>query len=414
MERRTVFVVGLLCLTNLLSYLDRTALSILLPPIRSEFALSDTQLGVLTGIAFAAFYAVAGIPIAYLADRWSRTSIVSISVTAWSIATMLTGAATSFFTLFLARMGTAVGEAGALPPSHSLFSDLFPPEKRAGVLAIHSAFGPIGTFLGLAAGGWLAVEVGWRWTFIVFGLPGIMVALLVYVFVKEPIRGASDHDQTADSPVKFLTVLKILSGKLSYVYVMFALAIGTFVVTGLVQWLPSYFVRSFALTTIEVGRYYGLAFGGGSFLGMVMGAGLANILTKRDLRWTMWIPCISYLLVFPLYLGVLLSDSFLLAIWLVAIAATIAGLGYGPVWAAIQNVVPSSMRATATAIALFGANLIGGGLGPLMVGILSDVSQYGSDTERLRFGLMVATSLTPIPIVFFWLSAKHFHRDLVG
>lgn len=408
----TKVVVALLCLTNLLSYMDRTALSILLPPIQLEFALTDTQLGVLTGLAFAAFYAVAGIPIAYLADRYSRVSIVSVSVAAWSIATALTGAAGSFLQLFLARMATAIGEAGALPPSHSLFSDMFPAERRAGVLALHSAFGPVGTLLGLVLGGWLAVLVGWRWTFVLLGAPGLLLALAVFLVVKEPFRGRFDKVSGSQEPVGLYRTIRQLASKRSYVCLLIAFAIGSFVIAGLAQWLPSYFVRRFSLTLAEVGSYYGMAFGFGSFIGMVCGAGVANVLTKRDLRWTMWIACVSYTAVFPLYLVVLWWDHFVGAIIVVFVASSIAGLGYGPAWAAIQNVSPPHMRATAAAISLFGASFVGTGLGPLVVGVLSDLAPMGNPADSLRYGLTVAVCFTPLPIYFFWLASKYFERDI--
>ncbi len=408
----TQVVVALLCLTNLLSYLDRTALSILLPPIQAEFMLSDTQLGVLTGLAFAAFYAIAGIPIAHLADRYSRVSIISMSVAAWSVATALTGAAGSFLQLFLARMSTAIGEAGALPPSHSLFSDMFPAERRAGVLALHSAFGPVGILLGLVLGGWLAVQVGWRWTFVLLGAPGLLLALVVFLVVKEPVRGRFDKSIVSIRPVGFYQTIRQLASKRSYVCLLIAFAIGSFVIAGLSQWLPSYFVRRFALTLAEVGSYYGIAFGCGSFLGMVCGAAIANRLTKRDLRWTMWLACVSYTIVFPLYLVVLWWDHFIGVIVVIFFASGVAGLGYGPAWAAIQNVSPAHMRATATAIALFGGSFLGAGLGPLAVGVLSDLAPMQTSAESLRVGLTAAVCFTPLPIYFFWLASRYFERDL--
>ena len=408
---RIKVAVGLLCITNLLSYVDRTALLVLLPPIRAEFGLSDTELGVLTGIAFAAFYAIAGIPIASLADRYSRVSIISISVTAWSIATALTGAAHHFVHLFLARMGTAIGEAGALPPTHSLFSDLFPAEKRSGVLALHSAFGPIGTLLGLSLGGWLAIEFGWRWTFVILGAPGILVAVVVYLCVAEPKRGMLDPHTPEGGSVSLPRAIRYLFSKQSFTYLALAFAVGSLIISGLSQWLPSYFVRTFDLTLSEVGTMYGLAFGFGSFAGMVIGAIVANRLTEKDLRWSMWIACISYCVVLPLYLVVLWWTQLSGVLITIALASIVGGLGYGPAWAAIQNIAPVRMRATATAVSLFGASLVGGGLGPLLVGIVSDLLYTGDGALSLRYGLLSVVSVTPLAAILFWSSAHYFPRD---
>ena len=408
---RTNLTVGLLCLTNLLSYADRTALSVLLPPIRTEFGLTDTELGVLTGIAFAAFYAIAGIPIASLADRYSRVSIVSISVAVWSLATAATGAASNFVQLFVSRMGTAIGEAGALPPSHSLMSDLFPANRRSGVLALHSAFGPIGTLLGLSLGGWLASEVGWRWTFVILGAPGVLLALLVYLCVSEPTRGEQDSDESAIGRVPLRKAIKFLFSRPSFTFLALAFAIGSLIISGLAQWLPTYFVRSFDLSLAEVGTRYGLAFGSGSFAGMVAGAAVANRLTARDLRWSMWIASVSYCVVLPLYLAALWLDEFSGVLVVIALASVLGGLGYGPAWAAIQNIAPVNMRATATAISLFGASLIGGGLGPLLVGVISDVLYSGDGAASLRYGLAIVVCVTPVAALLFWLSARYFPGD---
>ena len=403
----TAVTVALLCLTNLLSSIDRTLLSILLPPIREELALSDTQLGLLTGIAFAAFYAVAGIPVARLADRISRRAVIAASVAAWSAMTAVTGAASNFLQMFLARAGTAIGEAGAVPPAHSMISDLFPAERRAGVLALHSAAAPLGTLVGLAVGGWLATLVGWRMTFVAFGLPGLALAALVWRFAGEPSRGRFDAQSGTPGRMDFVATIQKLISNRAFLYLLVAFAIGTFVVTGLVQWLPSFFVRQFDASTAEVGLYYGLAFGGGSILGMVGGARFANRMITRDMRWSMWLACISYAVVFPLYLTMLWLPDLLGAIVLVALASVVAGIAYGPVWAAIQNLTPPQMRAMAAAVSLLAANLVGGGLGPLMVGVVSDLAPFSGEADRLRFGLAVAVCMTPIPIFFFWMSSRH-------
>ena len=308
-------------------------------------------------------------------------------------------------------MGTAIGEAGALPPTHSLFSDLFPAEKRSGVLALHSAFGPIGTLLGLSLGGWLAIEFGWRWTFLILGAPGILVAVLVYLYVSEPERGMLDPRTPEGGSVSLPRAIRYLFSKQSFTYLALAFAVGSLIISGLSQWLPSYFVRTFDLTLAEVGTMYGLAFGLGSFAGMVIGAIVANRLTEKDLRWSMWIACISYCVVLPLYLVVLWWTQLSGVLITIALASIVGGLGYGPAWAAIQNIAPVSMRATATAVSLFGASLVGGGLGPLLVGIVSDLLYTGDGALSLRYGLLSVVSVTPLAAILFWSSAHYFPRD---
>lgn len=389
----------ILFLVNLLAAVDRTAIAAVLPAIKRELVLSDTQLGLLTGIAFSAFYAVFGLPLAAWADRSNRRNILGLAVLFWSFATAATGMARGFVELAGARMLVAVGEAGGVPSAHSLLSDLTPVNRRPIVFAVHSAAAPLGALVGLAGVGVLAELLGWRASFFVLGLAGLPVLALVALWIPEPRRTSVMSAKAADA-----SWIVLMSNR-SFLWLLTGFAFGSFAMAGMLQWLPSYFGRTFQLSLGEAGALFGLAYGFGAVVGMMLGGILANRLMQREAMWALWIAALSYVLGGPLLIAALIVDALPLSLALFTLGMGIASAAYGPAFAMIQTIAAPQMRAKATAISLLVSNLIGAGLGPLAVGMLSDGL---SGDNSLRVALLWLSPALIVPALCYWRSAISF------
>jgi predicted MFS family arabinose efflux permease len=386
------YAIGLLVLINMVNYMDRMVLSVLLPDIKADLGLTDSQLGWLTGMAFAFFYATFGLPLARLADVWVRKHIISLALVGWSAMTMVSGAATSFTTLLLARVGVGIGESGCIPPSHSLIADLTQPEKRAGAMAWHTAGATMGIMAGLVVGGWLAGQVGWRWTFVIVGAPGILLALVMTLTFREPRRQTHGSTQDGTDQNGFGQTIGRLIRVASYRHLLMAFGTAVFASYGLMQWLPSYYMRTFDLSPGAVGILFGLVLGVGSTIGTIGGGYLANYLMKRDLRWGAWLPFIAVVSGVPFLFVTLLSNSLEIALSANLAQAIVAGVANGPIMALIQTVVRARERAVASALVMFAASLIGVGAGPVVVGYLSDGFTTSGAENPLRLALLVASA----------------------
>jgi MFS family permease len=395
------YVLLLLTVTYSLSVLDRFLLGILLPQIKAELQLSDSYLGLLSGIAFALFYATLGLPIARLADRYGRKYVIAASLALFSLMTMLCGSAVSFMTLFLARVGVGVGEAGTTPASLSVLSDLYEKQRRSTAMAIFSVGANVGLLIGFLVGGYVAVEYGWRQAFWIVGLPGIIVAIIIALTLKEPPRGYADglankdqeHNTIAGKPAGtgFLPTVKFLLSQKSYRRNVLGLSMMLFVGTGVIAWLPSFLARSHGMQADEVGLTLGLALGLAGPIGtIVLGGLVADRLSKRDLRWGGWVIGLGALLLIPAYLFVIYAPSGTLAVAAFFIPATLGVFYQGPTVAMTQAAAPVSMRATAGALMLLIGNLIGLGLGPLGIGMLSDWLEPRFGVDSLRYALLLA------------------------
>jgi len=409
------YVLGVLFLSSVLNFVDRTILSILLEPIKLELHLSDTQLGLLGGLAFALFYATLGIPIAALADRWSRVKVLSISIIVWSAMTAICGLAIGFVSLLLARIGVGVGEAGASPPAHSLISDYFPLEKRATAIAIYSLGIPVGAMFGNFIGGWGAEEFGWRATFMIVGVPGIVIAFLILSTLREPKRGMSDKVaivQDAPAPPVFET-LRFLWSKRSFRHLGIAAGLHAFVSYGYGVWTAPFLIRSHDMSLPEVGSWLGLISGIG-VIGTFSGGFLADRLSKwrNDQRWYMFVSGISTLVMVPFQFVVFLHGELWAVIGSMFAASIMGGMFLGPSFAISHAMVAPRMRAVASATLLFLINIIGMGLGPYVVGMLSDVltPAYGSDS--LRFALCIALTANIWSSAHYFMGARTLRGDL--
>lgn len=391
---------AILFLVNLLAAVDRTALAAVLPAIKRDLLLSDTQLGLLTGIAFSAFYALFGLPLAGWADRRNRRNLLCFAVLFWSLATAATGLVRGFVQLASARILVAVGEAGGVPAAHSLLSELTPVNRRPMVFAVHSAAAPLGALIGLAGVGILADLFDWRTSFFALGLAGLPVLGLVALWLPEPRQMAvTAPDSTQPSWLD-------LMGNRSFLWLLTGFAFGSFAMAGLLQWLPSYFGRTFALSLGEAGALFGLAYGTGAVTGMLLGGLFASHLMRRGTAWALWIAAWSYVLGGPLLVAALIVDSLPLSLALVTLGTGIASAAYGPAFAMIQTIAEPRMRAKATAISLLVSNLIGAGLGPLAVGMLSDA--HGG-ANSLRFALLGLSPALVAPALCYWRAAVAFN-----
>ncbi len=380
------YVLLILALTYGFSFMDRQIVSIVLEDLREEFLLSDTQLGLLSGLAFALFYATLGIPIARLADRYNRVNIVSIAVAVWSAMTAVCGLAANFWQLFLARVGVGVGEAGGGPPSHSIISDYFGPNERSFAISIYSMGPALGMMLGLMLGGYIAENYGWRMVFICAGIPGVALALLVKMTLREPERGGMDPESVkkdaAPRKETFMESSKALWSNVTYRRVNIGHMLAVFTAYGMTVWKPAFYLRQFDLSQTEVGFVVGLMAFVAGVPGVLLGGYVADKLSVRDHRWPAWLASIAVLVALPLYLIGLWSPDWRVATLCLGVGLFIYQLSHGPGLAIVQTVVEPYRRAQAAAYVFFLSNMLGLGLGPLLVGFISDSAsgQFGEQS----------------------------------
>lgn len=397
------YVLVFLTLIYALNFIDRQLIVILQESIKADLNLSDTQLGLLTGFAFAMFYVLAGIPIARIADRSNRRNVIAYSVGLWSLMTAVSGYANNFVQMLLARIGVGVGEAGCSPPAHSMISDMYPQQKRATALSFYSIGINIGIMLGFLMGGVLNQYFGWRMAFVVVGLPGILVALMFRFMVAEPIRGATEQAVSQQSNHSITDVLSLIVQHKYLIHLAIAAGLSGLAGYALSNWTAPYFVRFHAIPTAELGVW--LAFGAG-VLGSIGTFGwgfLADKLGRSDYRWYMWIPAIVILLPIPFLFGVVYSESSRQALIFGLFPALFTTCYLGAVLAVFHRAVEVNMRATASALFFLVLNLIGLGLGPVSVGALSDylLPTYGQ--ESLKYAMIIV-----IPIACVWASLHFF------
>lgn len=386
------------------SYMDRFVIAILQEPIRAEFNLSDTELGLMSGFAFAALYSLLGIPIAWLADRSNRRYIITAALTFWSAMTALCGVGQTFTHVILARIGVGVGEAGMLPPTHSLVGDYFPPNGRSTAFAVLTFGNSTGVALGMVGGGFIAAEFGWRIAFLAAGLPGLLMAFFVYRAIKEPRALWGYPTQSSmKSGGGFLKSSFQLLRKPTYFHIVIATTIYFFVVGGAILFIPSHMIRALNMPIEQVGLYFGLSTASAAAIGAIIGGRLADKLSKLDPRWMLRFPAIAMVVVFPLLCLFLFFDDYRIALVFFFVAWAILTMGYTPIFAAVQAVAGTTRRAIAVAFLFVSTTLIGNGLGPVFTGMLSDLlaPQYGADS--LRYSMMIVLTL------LLW-SAWHFWR----
>ena len=413
------YALVMLTLVYTFNFIDRQLLAILQESIKADLSLSDSQLGLLTGFAFAVFYVSAGIPIARWADRANRRNIVALSLTVWSGMTAISGFVQSYLHLLLARIGVGIGEAGGSPPSHSIISDIFPPKRRATAIGFYSMGVNIGILFGFLAGGWLNEFFGWRVAFLVVGVPGIALALIVRFTLSEPVRGIHDgaraHLDAHPDPVPFGDVLRLLWSRKTFMHMALGAGLNAFCGYAIANWNASFLIRSYQMPTGEVGTWLAAIIGLGGAISVFAGGLLGDRLGPRDQRWYTWVPCIAGFITVPFLAGVYLVDGPYWALILSIVPGLLFQAYLGNTIATTHAIVGPRMRATASAVLFLIINIIGLGAGPWAVGFVSDLLAPSLGGESLRYALLYL--LTPVALwsaLHFGLAAKTLREDIAA
>jgi len=411
-RRGVTATLWILLIVYIFNFIDRQIVNILAEPIAKDLHLSDTQIGLMTGIAFALFYTVLGLPIARYADKpgTNRPRLIAAALAIWSGMTALCGLANSFTHLLLARVGVGVGEAGCTPAAHSLISDLVPKERRASALGFYALGIPVGTVLGMIIGGLLVDALGWRHAFMIVGLPGLAMALVVLLVLKDP-----RHSVAPVAPVMRMdtgAALQAIFGSKAMVLLLAAASFAAFLSYGKATWATIFFQRTYGLSPGEVGLYFGIVNGAGGILGTWMSGKIADRFGHTNRKHVLTAAAWGMLLVAPTaILGYSMAD-WRAALFLLFVPTFLGSLYYGPTYSSVQGLASPQSRAMASAVLLFFQNLIGLGLGPLLFGMLSDAIKptYGEDS--VRYVLYIGSLMSLIPAFFFWRCSLRLNAEL--
>ncbi len=416
------YVLAMMFLVTALNVADRNILQVLLQPIKEEFEVSDTAMGLLVGTGFAVVHIFASLLIARWADRGVRRSIIAGGLLVWSGLTLLSGLTRSYWQLLVARVGVSAAEGAGSAPAHSLLCDYFPLDMRARAMAIFGMGGIAGMGLGLALGGTIAEFYGWRSAFFVLGLPGVLLAVAVRLGVREPKRGSMDETVAPETAPPTREVLRFLLGRRSFVHMVLGAGYHAFAGMGAGAFNIAYLMRIHGMTIGEASRIFVLV---GPLLGAISAFGggyLADALGRRDVRWYMWIPAFSALLALPFSVAfvlwpagstIVLGEQVLpLALIVIIPASLLGGMWNGPTLAMTQSIAPPHMRSFASALTTGTYNLIGMGLGPLAVGIISDALHPRLGADAIRYGLLVVGLTHLLGAMHHMFAARHLVRDL--
>ena len=411
---RAHYTLGLLLLIFVLGHVDRNILNVFIGPIKEEFGASDLSMGLLTGLYFVLFYTFAGIPIARLADRSSRKVIILTGLVLWSLMTAVQGAARAFWQLATARILVGVGEATISPSSHSIISDLYPPERRALPLGIFTLGGHLGMLVGFAGGGYLVESLGWRIAFVAVGLPGLVVALLAWATLREPIRGLSEQRSSAVEAPPFSEVLRYLLRNRTFVHLALAAALFAGVAGTFNIWGIEFMRRVHGWGVAESGLRFGLATGIPGAIGTIVSGWLVDRLSGRDRRFVVWIPAIGGIAMLPFSVAFVMGSDPNLSLLAYAAQVFLSTFWMAPAFSTAQGLARLRMRATTSAIFLLVINLIGLSALPAMVGALSDAfgAHYGSD--GLRYALLVLSAFNLWAVAHVLRMGRTLEADLAA
>jgi MFS family permease len=406
---RRYHVLGLLTVVYALNFLDRTIFNVLIEPIKKEFTLSDTTMGLLAGFGFVLFYSLLGIPIARVADRLNRRNIVAIAFAFWSAMTFLCGMASSLTTLALARIGVGIGESAGTPASQSIVADLFTKNERPRALGIYAIGTYLGVFLGYFIGGYINQHYGWRMAFFTAGLPGIALAALLWLTVSEPKRGAM-AEKFQPEPIG--PTLGFLASQQTFVIVLIGFCLTTFTNYATGAWIPPFLARVHHLSSVEIGTYAGTFKGLCGMAGTLVGGLVVAQISRRDDRWKLWAPAITSGLAGPVFAVCMLTQDFKTMVAALALTSFLVGFHLGPIFAIAQTVARPSMRALASAIILLTATCFGQGVGPLAVGIINDALKNDFGANAVRYSLLSAAVTTTLGALLFIWAARTIRSDI--
>lgn len=385
--RRNV-ALAMLFVVGTINFVDRQLLSVLVEPIRADMDFSDTQFGLLTGLAFALFYAAMGVPVAMIADRWNRVKLIGIACVVWSGFTAACGMAGNFWQLALMRFGVGAGEAGGTAPSLSVIADYYPPAQRPLAIGLFTCNGPFGVFVGAAFGAWAAANIGWRNAFVVIGIVGILVAPILIWLVREPARGAMDAQKTADEALPFGQSLAMFVRRRSLRMVMIGSGLAAFVSYGMLNWIPAFLMRTQKMPLEAMATWFAPAAGITFGIGILGGGWLVSRAAAKSPRAYGTIPAIATAVLIPTFIAALLVDTWQLSLALMLVPMAACTAYVAPALALVQNLTPPRSRATAAAVLMLMFNIVGLGLGPLFAGIVSDALKDAHGTDSLRWALM--------------------------
>ncbi|MCB5425982.1 MFS transporter [Altererythrobacter sp. CC-YST694] len=440
-KRWLVFV---LLLVSIFNFADRAILAVLAQPIKEDLHLTDTDLGLLQGLGFAILYSILGIPLGMMAERVTRTRLLAACVAAWSAMTVACGFATNFATMLLGRIGVGIGEAGAQPITNSLVSDHFQPSRRASIFSLILLGSPLGFLLGQSFGGIVASEWGWRAAFYMMGLPGLLVALLVAITLREPPRGLADGTAraVAEPAPSLMDVLRYLFGKPTFRHLLAGFVIASFTMNAIANFVLPFYLRGFAVPLATMGVMFGVVSFFSNGLGMLLGGFGFDALGKRDLRWALWGPAIAMLVCIPIYFGAFMSHAIYISLAFIFFGNLTLATFMAPSMAAMQNMAGPRMRATTSAITALVIGILGAGLGPTVTGILSDKFAVGlfkgtdflascpggrgmdgmgtaldaaclvASSDGLRYALISVLGIFAWAALHYVLAARTFERDL--
>ena len=396
------YFLGMMTLTYALNLFDRQLLSMLQESVKAELLLSDTQLGLLTGTAFAFFYVIAGVWIARWADTGNRRTIISLAVGLWSLMTALSGLATNYIQLFLVRMGVGLGEAGGSPPAHSMISDVFPKEQRATAMATYSVGVNIGIMAGFLLGGILNEYLGWRATFMVVGIPGVLLALIIRLTIAEPTRGWSDNTNVSSDSIPLTTVFASLWNQTAFRHLSIAGGLTALVGYGTMNWSAPFFIRQFGMGTAELGVWLAMGSGLCGGIGTFLAGYYCDRLSVRDTRWNQWLPGITAIVSSLCMVFILTRENPYIALSANLLMGGLITCYIGPSIATLHGMVDPRMRAMVSAIFYLLINVIGLGIGPTLIGGISDALAPELGSGSLRSAMLIV-----IPAAGIW-SAIHF------
>lgn len=406
------YVIAVLLAAYICNYIDRSIISMLMEPVRKEFDLTDGQLGLLIGPAFVLLYALSGIPIARLADRANRVDVMSACVAVWSIMVMLCGLALNFWQLLIARVGVGIGESGCTPPAHSLIADYFPPPQRTRAISAYMLGMPLGTFASYLFGGWLNQAYGWRLTFCIVAAPGILLALLLKLTLKEPARGAFGGLRSDVTHLTFREALTALWRRRTLRNLSIGISLATIATATAGSWMPTFLIRSHAMSTGTLGSWLAAATGIGGGLGIWLGGSVASRLGADDGRRRMNIVGAAIALIAPALLAVLLVPTQKAALILLFPANFFLFFWFGPAFSLIQELSDSRARATTVATLLFVQVLVGGFGGGQLVGTLSSLLEPAFGVDSLRWAMSIAVPAALWASLHYLIAARSLEKDV--
>lgn len=404
---------AILAIVYMFNFIDRQILAILLPAIRDEFEVGDTVLGLLTGTAFALFYVTLGVPIARLADRCNRRNLLAAAIAVWSGMTALSGLAMNIWQLALARVGVGIGEAGCSPPAHSMIADFYPPERRATAMGVYTLGISAGIMLAYLLGGWVAQNIGWREAFFIVGMPGLLLAIIVRLTVIEPQRGASERRTDSGAQPRLMDVLAFLLARRSFVHMGIAAGLTSFVGYSVINFMPSFVVRSYGMGLAELGFWLGIIVGIAGGCGFFAGGLIADHIGSSGQRRAFLFLAGAMLASAAINFAVFLAPSAAWCLTMLIVPTIISNFYLAPVLAQAQSLVSLRMRSVASALVLLLINTIGLAMGPLLTGALSDTLDVQFGIESMRYSLLIVSSLIlPWAAWHFYMAGRTIEEDL--